>query len=406
MNGHITIISCGLGKKNITPEHLVAVNSADVLAGGDRLTAWFPQFKGEVISIGAHASETVANIIDIAKDKHVAVLASGDALFFGIARLFLDKVSNDNISIIPNITAAQSALAQLKVPWQDAEFFSVHGRTYALPNLEILRKPIAVIYCDSVRTPGSVAKELITSYPYCSLRPAAIAAKLGTNEEMIQCGTIKELAKSSCRGMSMLILLPPEGESANLMIPSLSLGIADDKYEHEANLITHAEVRAVVLSKLQIRPGVMWDLGAGSGSVSVEAAGLCRGIKVYAVEAKQHRCEHIKQNALNTGGSQYEVTQGEILKTIDDLPRPNIVFIGGGGDEIKDIVTRAYQALLPGGTLVATSVLEETRSSLMTVLPEIERNTIEISVRRSVPLGKSQMMKPDNPVCIFTFKKD
>lgn len=405
MTGHITIISCGLGSKNLTARHYKIVNNADVLAGGDRLTAWFPNFAGEVISIGAHALETVEHIVKTAKDKNVTILASGDALFFGIARLFLDKVPGDKLTILPNITAAQAALSHLHTPWQSAKFFSVHGRSASLPTLQILRESVAVIYCDSIRTPGNVATELINSYPGCSLRSAAIAAKLGTEEEFIKCSTIKALAESDCRGMSMLILLPIEHKLLQRMTPALSLGVPDEKYEHEANLITHAEVRAVVLSKLQIRPGIMWDLGAGSGSVSVEAAGLCRDIKVYAVEAKKHRCDHIKQNAFKTGCSQYEVTQGDILESIDNLPRPHIIFIGGGGIRIRDIVTKAYQSLLPGGTLVATSVLEETRSALMEVMPKVERCTVELSVRRSVPLGKSKMMKPDNPVCIFTFKK-
>ena len=328
----------------------------------------------------------------------------GHALFFGIARLFAGKVPRDRLSIIPNVTAAQAALARLQLPWQSARFFSVHGRSRALPWRLALQAPLAVIYCDSVRSPAQVAQNLVDAYPAAADRRAAIVEKLGSDNERIRHGTIALLAGVAAEGMSMLVLLPPDAERADTT-PELPLGLADDQYLREKDLMTHAEVRAVALSKLRLRSGVLWDLGAGSGSVSIEAAGLCEGIRVYAVEAKPERCEHICENAARAGCTHYEVVTDDIMSAIKTLPAPVAVFVGGGGAAIAQIVTAAFDALRPGGTLVAAAVLEETRSRLMSALPGIERTTCEISVRRSAPLGKGTMMRPQNPVCLFVYTK-
>ncbi len=406
MNGHITIVSCGLGPDYLTAEHYATVKQADILVGGKRLLNWFPDFNGEKVPIASHVTETIDKIIIASQSRKIAVLASGDSLFFGIANLFINKVPKEKLTILPNITAAQAAFSLLNIPWSSAEFFTVHGRENILPAYNILRADTAVIYCDNTRTPKIIANELIKKYPVAANRNAAIAAQLGTDNEIIKCGTLKELTESDCPGMSMLILLPSQSDMPNNVMPRLALGLNDNCYEHENNLITHPEVRAVVLSKLQLRSGIMWDLGAGSGSVSIEAACLCKNIKVYAVEKKAHRCEHIKQNAANAGCAQYKIINADILESIQDLPEPDIVFIGGGGAQIKNILATAYNALRKGGTMVVTAILEETKTAVSTTLPDIKYEFIEVAIRRSTSLGNNKIMKPDNPISIFTFKKD
>lgn len=403
MNGRLTVVSCGVGPEDLTPRHREAVRKADVLAGGSRLLEWFPEFAGERRVIGPHVNDTVDRLIRTAAVRHVVVLASGDALFFGIARLFFDRIPREKLVILPNITAAQAALARLHLPWRRAAFFSVHGRDAVLPWRRVLRAPVAVVYCDGQRTPASVSAGLVEAYPPSADRPAAIAADLGTPHEDVQTGTLSSLARAACAGMSMLILAEPRDAAR---IPPLPLGLADDAYNHEAGLITHPEVRAVVLSKLRLRPGVFWDLGAGSGSVSLEAAGLCAGVRVCAVERQASRCEQIRANAAAAGLAEYEVFPGEILSILPDLPRPDAVFVGGGGEEIADIVAAAFAALQPGGTLVAAAVLEESRARLLAALPGEGRESCRVSVSRAGRLGTGTVMRPGNPVTLFTFRKE
>ena len=159
--GSLTVVSCGLGTDDLTQVHQNAIADAEVLAGGDRLLAWFPGFKGETVSIGAHAIKTAANLISMAQTRHIVVLASGDSLFFGIARLFVGKMAPNHLRILPNVTAAQAALARLALPWHRARFFSVHGRRTALRWRDILRAPIGVVYSDDKRPPSLVAAALV-----------------------------------------------------------------------------------------------------------------------------------------------------------------------------------------------------------------------------------------------------
>ncbi len=402
MSGRITVVSCGLGPADLTPRHIEAIESADVLAGGDRLMGWFPEFKGARVTIGAHASEAAAELIGIANTQDVAVLASGDSLFFGIARLFVGKISPHNLVIIPNITAAQAALARLALPWHRARFFSVHGRKSTLRWRDILHAPVGIVYCDSKRPPSRIASVLVDAYPAAAERAAATVANLGTADEDIQYGTLRSLSTATCSGMSMLVLREPD---ASTMIPPLPLGQPDDAFLHENSPITHPEVRAVVLSKLGLRRGVLWDLGAGSGSVSIEASGICEYLQVFAVDQSPERCQQIQANATSAGRIRYRVQQGDALSVLSELPLPDSVFVGGGGRDLAAIVERAYAALKPGGSLVATAVLEESRAALVQALPTISREQVEIAVKRCKPLGNGTAMKPENPITIVTFRK-
>jgi precorrin-6Y C5,15-methyltransferase (decarboxylating) len=344
MSGHLTIVSCGVSPNELTDQHKKAVANADVLAGGQRLLDWFPEFKGERVVLGAHTGEAVDRLVAQSPTSRVVVLASGDALFFGIGRLFAERVQPGGLTILPNITAAQAALARLCLAWEKARFFSVHGRDIPLPWRAILQAPIAVVYADPARTPSVVAGELIQRWPEAAARKAAVVADLGSPDERCVTGTLAEIAKLTTSGMAMLITRP----DASTLAPHLSLGLDDNVYEREANLITHPELRAVALSKLRLGPGVMWDVGAGSGSVGIEAAGLCEGLAVYAIEKDTSRCTRIGNNAVASGCSTVSVVEGSAPDALAALPAPRSVFVGGGGADVIAIVECAFQRLLPG----------------------------------------------------------
>lgn len=393
-----------MGPACLTERHREVVQAAAVLAGGRRLLKWFPDFEGEPVLIGAHAKDSAAELAERSKDTNVVVLASGDALFFGIARLFVELLPADRITIIPNVTAAQSALARLKIPWETARFFSVHGRDLVLPWREILGASTAVIYTDSRRPPRDVAGWLIERCDAAAARRGAVVSGLGEREQ-VDCGTLSELATIECGKLSMLVVFGPDKDGP-VTAPPVPLGLEDETYLHERNMITHSEVRAVALSKLGLGPGVMWDVGAGSGSVGVEACGLCDALHVYSIEEKEERAAHVSANAKNAGCSGLTVLTARALDVISDLPAPRSVFVGGGGSEIKAIAESCFKRLRPGGTMVAVAVLAETRSALLDALPGSRLETIEVSVRRSRPLGAGNILAPENPVTIVVYRKE
>jgi precorrin-6Y C5,15-methyltransferase (decarboxylating) len=402
MKPMLVIVSCGVSPADLTARHREAIASADVLAGGQRLLDWFPEFAGEKKPLRAHTRETVDELIARSRDARVVVLASGDALFFGVGRLFAERAQPEQLEILPNITAAQAALARLHQAWDHARFFSVHGRDTPLPWRAILQAPLAVVYADPTRTPSAIAAGLIERWPESSRRPAAAVCDLGGPAERYLEGTLAHVAGSATSGLALLVVRSDDASRT----PPLPLGLDDETYEHEAGLITHPEIRAVVLAKLRLGPGVLWDVGAGSGSVGLEAAGLCEGLTVYALEKQAARCAQIRANAVAGGCPALTVVEGSAPDLLDGLPAPRSVFVGGGGASVTAIVEHAFRRLLPGGSLVASAVLLETRARLLECLPARRAELLELDVRRARPLGEGHRLEAANPISLFVYRKE
>jgi precorrin-6Y C5,15-methyltransferase (decarboxylating) len=376
------------------------VDSADMLVGGERLLDFFKTFSGEKIIIGAKASETASKAFDAASEgKNIVVLASGDSLFFGIGALLSKKSGPENLTIIPNVTAAQTLFSKINQPWKNARFYSSHGRGDSLPWRDILSCDLCAIYADPTNTASKIASYLIEKCPSASERKAAIGEKLGMEDEKVTAGTLGKIAGIESVGMSVLALLPTE-KLADTGIP---LGLPDTEYAHENNLITHEEIRAVALSKLRLGPGVMWDLGAGSGSVGIEAAALLPSLAVYSVEQKAERIEHIKTNVESFGLANVMVECGNSLDVIHKLPAPRAVFIGGGGADIKEILEKTYDRLLPGGRIVVSAIVMETKAILAETMKDARTEALTISISRAKPVGNGAYMKSENPIDLYIY---
>lgn len=396
----IHVIGCGVSSDSLPESAKIALSDADIVAGGKRLLDVFAENKQTQIIIGANLSDTLKQLVKDSEMRNVAILASGDALFHGIAATLARFADPEQFTIHPNITAFQAICAQLKQPWSDAELFSAHGGNGALPWRRILAAKMAIVYCDDKLPASAVAARLAEKFSEASDTPAATCANLGMEDEVIHRGTLCELAKLATPGLSILVTLPSPGFSSH---PPLPLGLEDGHYEHEKNLITHPETRAVILTKLGLRPGVMWDLGAGSGSVGIEAAGLCANLAVHAVEKSPERISHIKANAEFEGLSNHHAHVGNALEIMNSLPDPDIVFIGGGGKEIAEIIETTFKRLNPGGRIVASAVTLETVATLSSVLKKYLSEVVSLSVSRSKSVGDLTMMKSENQITIFTF---
>lgn len=406
--GHLTVLSCGIGKENLTELMIQIVSGAGILAGGQRLLDLFPDFNGEKTIIGKCAGEKIAELADLvlAQGKEVCVLASGDALFHGIGKTFSKLIPAEQMTIIPNISAMQSIAAKLCLPWDNAQIFSIHGKHGLIPWRKISAVKCSIIYCDPKCTAADLAKFLIDKIPAVAERPAAIGSDLGLPTESVKKGRLKNMAASNCSGLSILVLLPcDECNCAAICDHGLTLGLMDSDFAHEKNLITHSEVRAVAISKLRLGAGVMWDIGAGSGSVGIEAAGLCQDLTVYAVEKNIERIKDIEANIREFGLDNIIVKTGAAQELMEALPAPRAIFIGGGGEDIAVILKTAYQKLLPGGYIVATAVLLETRSALAATLKDECIEVLSLAISRSKALGNSRMMKSENSIEIFVYRK-
>ena len=214
-------------------------------------------------------------------------------------------------------------------------------------------------------------------------------------------GTLSEIAEDPAASASLSVLALLPDTSAR---PVLPLGLPDETYEHHRNMITHPEIRAVVLSKLKLTPGVLWDLGAGSGSVGIEAAGLCPELQVFSIEKDPGRVEQIEANVAREGLSNIRVLSGRAEELIGDLPVPDRIFVGGGG---RDLLERAFERLAPGGILVMTGVMLETIALMSRSLPDFRREFLTLQVSRSEEiLPGGSMLRAENPITIGVWKKE
>lgn len=378
-------------------EHRRVWEKARVIAAGRRLLDLLPpDCSAEKIEIGRNAQTLALELAERARHEKVVILATGDPLYYGIGGTLCGIVDPKNLRIHPGLTAFQLFFCELKQPWEKASLFSVHGKSGVLPWRRILRSELAVIYGDPASPAGTLAARLLEHFPAAAERPAAIGADLGLPSAGIHTGTLEEMASVSVGALSMLVLLPEPGP-----VPELPLGLPDENYRHQANLITHPEVRAVVLSKLKLRPGVMWDLGSGSGSVGLEAAGLCSGLAVYSVERSAERIEDIRANHAAEKLDNFMVRHGDIGDLLDELPAPDSIFLGGGVTHL----VRAFECLKPGGRLVVTGILVSTAARLSGVLNEYRRELLTVNVSRAAALGEHQMWKAENPITIAVFEK-
>ncbi|MCD6292646.1 MAG: precorrin-6y C5,15-methyltransferase (decarboxylating) subunit CbiE [Deltaproteobacteria bacterium] len=417
----LTIIGCGLCPDDLTETIKKRINDAQILAGGQRLLEWFPDHQSKRVALDAHARHQAAELLRFAQESEVVVLASGDPLFFGIAATFLSlqektvteglHYSSDEgdkaveIEIVPNISALQGACAHLGQAWSELEFFNLHGRISAIPWRRILRSSGALILAGpGEQRPQLLAAALIDLFPLAKSRQATVFCDLGRAEEKVFTGTLAQVANKEFSALSLLFVAPAEEAGK---IPPLALGLPRTEFEYEAGLITKEEVRAVILAKLRLVPGIMWDLGAGSGSVAIEAVALNRGLKVWAVEKDPDRVQLINNNALKQGClDNLEIISCEILGTLEKLPDPDRIFIGGGGRKLSKITQKAFSRLAAGGILVATAVTLESRAALSDILVDECLEVVEINIARSQPLGRMRLLKSENPIAIYVFRKN
>ncbi len=406
MTAYINIISCGTSLLDLTEQHKAIIADAEILAGGKRLLNWFPDFAGKKLIIEKNPEKTLDALYALSKHKKVVILASGDAMLFGIGRLCAQKFPKNYFRVFPNISIPQAIASKLAIPMEDISIYSLHGRTSTLPYYKIFTSKVAVIYLDSKHPPSLIASKLLNYFPKGSTKKCFIFEDIGSpNEKIIQTNLAK-LKNHKKANLTTLVVINDETEP----MPPLPLGLADRSYIHSKSMITHQEVRAIVLSKLNIRPGIMWDVGAGSGSVGIEASLLCASLKVFAVEKNKKRCQHIMKNVEANGASNLSVIWGVAPSVYKNLPSPDIVFIGGGGKDILEIVEGAFNRLRPTGTLVSTAIMLETKKSLLDFTakhPSYFVEMLEINLARSVVMNNSNLrMNADNPISIFVFKKD
>lgn len=403
----ISIIGIGLSLDDLTEKHHLMIEEADILAGGSRHLNYFPNFNGEKVTITKdlnRLTEILRNFID--NNKRVVVLASGDPLFFGIGSYLSRKLGKDLIRIFPNVSSVAGAFSKINESWHDAKVISLHGRNFTDETVNNFRKhnKIAVL-TDKENTPSAIYKRLslegLSDFKICVLQC------LGDDGESVEWLTPHEPVTKEFSDLNVMIFLRTDEEQKENN-PSVFLGMPEDSFKHESGLITKSEVRVVSLSKLVLeKDSIMWDLGAGSGSVSIEASFFIKTGHIYAVEKKESRVGQISENKEYYHVSNLKVIQGLLPEAIESLPDPDRIFIGGGGINLPQIITAGSKKLLPGGIIVINTVLLKSMTDGIETLENLgfETDVIQIQINTGHNMPWNLMLKSQNPVWVICGKK-
>jgi len=247
---------------------------------------------------------------------------------------------------------------------------------------------------------GQAPQSAITMY---------VCERLGYPDERITKGTPSEIASASFSDPNVVIVMKDgvQGAEVRGQETNVKFGLREDEIGHERGLITKDEVRAVTLHKLRLpQSGVLWDIGAGSGSVSLEAAGLFPGLSICAVEKDDARISMIRENALRHQAGNVRVVHGSAPEALLDLPAPDRVFIGGSGRNLGDII-RLVNEKMPAGLVVINAASLDTLGEALAVLDSngYRADVAEISVSRSKVVAGKRLMSALNPVFVIRGEK-
>ncbi len=399
----IHVIGAGIaGQEAFGSQALEIIHEADLLCGGERLLALFPDFNGQTICIDKNLADLVETL-----QRHQGrsvVLASGDPLFFGIGRYLLRNLPDTLLEFLPNVTSVQYAFAKIREPWDDAVFISVHGRGLQKAVDRIVANDKSAILTDDVNTPAAIARALLERGR--SGYRAYLCEDLGTDKERIRITNIVDLVETEAAPLNVLLLVREFDDEEQTYVPTL--GIPDDEFVTVKKLITKEEIRVVTLAKLKLRHDMcLWDIGAGSGSISIEADHLLPNGRIFAVERNEECRRFIKQNLQKFNARNVHLVEGDAPLCLEELPDPDRVFIGGSGGHLWEILEIADQRLATGGRIVLNAITLDTLTAANEFFGNagFEVEVVTVNIARTRPLTNYKMFEAYNPVYILTAVK-
>lgn len=394
------------GASSLTPQARRLVNRAEIVFGGKRLLDVFPSLTGEKFTIRNNLAEVADSIKINLGQKRMVVLASGDPNFYGIASYLTGKLGKGAVEIIPNVSAMQVAFARIRESWEDAALVSVHSRPIEAI-VETVRSNRKIgIFTDDEHTPAAIARVLlehgVDGYQ------AYVCQNLGRKDEKVIETDLPGLGETECSPLNILILLKVQPKKPAGALYSRWLGIPDEEFHQrrpKEGLITKQEVRAVSLVKMHLTDeSLLWDIGAGSGAVSIEASFLVRKGRIYAIEKNAADVAIIKKNLQKFRVPNVEVVHAFAPDNLGKLPAPTTVFIGGSGGRMEEILEVASRRLKAGGRIVISIASLENLNVVVNALKArgfVTEVTL-VNIARNTGVMELTRFEALNPVFVVT----
>jgi precorrin-6Y C5,15-methyltransferase (decarboxylating) len=332
------------------------VTEADVILGAPATLRLLEQVPARKVALDADMPTALRQVREALSASKPVIVSGGDPLFYGITRFLCDRLGKDLFEIIPHVSSMQLAFARVKESWEDAYLTSLAGRPLETIIDRIRTAEKVGLFTSEEHSPGRLARALL-DHGIDYFR-AYVCENLGSPDERVtQADDLAEIAAMEFAPLNILILVrkPNRPDRVSRAGRYRLFGNPDDAFaqsQPKRGLITQAEVRSIALAQLDIRPtSVVWDIGAGSGSVAIEAAQLAHEGVVYAIEPEPADIALIQANAEAFGVPNVRPVAGRAPEALADLPQPNAIFVGGTGRQVGPVLTAAYERLAPGGRL-------------------------------------------------------
>ena len=379
------------------------------------LQAWLGESLPELIS-SDDPRALVDSLQSRAADQPVVVLASGDPLWFGLGRILCDRIGTERLRFHPAPTSLQLAFARIGRPWQDADWVSLHGRDPEILASALQKRPAALaVLTDPNQGGASTVQRMLRSSGLEASTDLWLCENLGHPDERVQLITPGTALPTDLQPLLIALLIarePAAPDPQQLPLFGLDDGLYLQHSDHPG-LMTKREVRIQLLAELALPPqGVLWDLGAGTGSVGLEALRLRPGLQLLAVERRAGGAQLIQRNAQRLGVSPAAVLEADATTVLNgglpsQLSQPDRVLLGGGGAQRERLLQEVLTRLRSGGVVVIPLASIE---ALANVRPLLENAGLAVRVQqlqawRGQPLGDGTRLAPMNPTLTVTGTK-
>lgn len=402
----IVVVGIGLAA-DLSPTAQAEVEQATLLVGGQRHLSYFPDHTAQKLPLGdlSAAIEQIQHHLTHSPAPKIVILASGDPLFFGLGRLLLTTFPAEQLTFYPHLSSVQLAFSRIKVPWQDANIISLHGRSpeALIQALQKGHDKIAVL-TDPTYTPAAIARLFLTldlpvAYQFW------VCEDLGGPSEQVQAFAPAQLLGQTFAALNIVILirLPPTPSTEDWP----QLGLPDGSFlsfPDRPSLITKREVRVLAIAELDLHENqTIWDIGAGTGSVAIEIARISTHSTVYAIEKTVIGHRLIKENCRRFAVNNIEAICGTAPEALAALPPPDRIFMGGSGGNLSAILDCCQIHACEQTVIVLAIATLETLEAALRWFRTHHWSTqlLQVQVARSVPIATLTRWQPLNPVTLI-----
>ena len=404
LDGYRPIVVVGIGADGwggLAPASGTEIERAEVLVGSARQLALVPaSVAAERVPWPSPMSEALPGLLEEHAGRAVVVLASGDPMLSGIGTTLIRLLGADRVRVLPAPSSVSLACARLGWAVEDTQVLTLVGRPLDLLTPHLAPGRRLVVLGSDGRTPAQIAG-LLTRRGYGASRMTALACLGGPGERSF-IGTAYDWPHTDTDPL-VLTAVEAVADAATVPLPAVP-GLPDEAYEDDGQL-TKRDVRAVTLARLGPLPGeLLWDVGAGAGSIGIEWMRTHPSCRAVAVEARADRSARIAANATRLGVPGLQVVEGRAPEALAGLPAPDAVFVGGGATT-DGLLDACWAALPAGGRMVVNAVTVESEAVLAGWFGRVGGELVRIGVQRAEPVGSFTGWKAAMPVTMWSARK-